>query len=428
MLASLLMLIAGLAQPVEAAAPAAEPLLSQPTTACSADPSAPLQSQCGGNGHCTKSTGVCECRRPWTGPTCELLDFLPAAASTVCGPACAYHGGANGTDTSWSSWGGQVVQNPKDKLYYMAVSEFAGGCGLSTWRCNSQIALARSSDPMGPFTKLGVAVDPWAHNAAIVALPDGGMAIFALGDGYSCAPGSLGKPTTNCTGGGHCQGGCTRPDAGAAATGVDGGRSAVFRLHYATSPQEAVAKFPWDYINVTLDNYTWAFPGNWNPAPTLLQNGSLRVMAHDSWRSMAGTAIFQSDGVSNYKGPFRLITDDQAQASWVGSTRGTEDNFYWQDSHGNHHVLYHWLAGRSWCGGHSWSPDGLRWSNVSKSYNGSVLLSAGAGHLACNRQRPKLLIDNEGTPTHLYSGCGTRGGTYTVVAPLNVVATQTNKQ
>ena len=66
---------------------------------------------------------------------------------------------------------------------------------------------------LGPFEKLGVAVESWAHNAAIVALPDGGirMAIFSLGDGHSCAPGSLGMPTTNCTGGGHCSIPCPKP-------------------------------------------------------------------------------------------------------------------------------------------------------------------------------------------------------------------------
>ena len=386
-----------------AAAPAA-------AAGCSAAADAPLEQRCGGNGHCD-SSGQCACTRPWTGPSCEQLDFLPSPV-TSCGPACAYHGGANGTDESWTSWGGQVVRNPKDHQYYMAVSEFANGCTLSTWRCNSQVALARSSTPLGPFKKLGVAVEPWAHNAAIVALPDGGMAIFSLGDGYQCCPASLGPITTNCTAG--CSG-CPKGPPDLAATASE----QTFRLHYAASPEAAAASFPWGYENVTLQGYTWGFPGNWNPAPALLANGSLRVMAHDSWGGMRGTAIFQSSGAANHAGPFELITDDQ-QASWRGSTHGTEDNFYWQDAQGNHHVLYHWLAGGQESGGHSWSPDGFRWSNVSAAYNGSVPLEGG-GHLRCNRQRPKLLLNEARVPTHLYSGCGTsRDGTYTVVAPLNV--------
>lgn len=310
---------------------------------CSNDPGAPVELMCGGNGRCTPS-GVCVCERPWIGPTCEMLDFLPAAASTPCGAACAYHGGGAAN----TSWGGQVVQNAKDKMYYMAVSEFAGGCGLSTWRCNSQVALARSRTPVGPFQKLGVAVNSWAHNAAIVALPDGGMAIFSLGDGYSCAPGSLGMPTSNCTAGGHCNIPCPRAPSTTVA------HDPTFRVHYAASPRQAASKFPWEYVNATLQNYRWPFPGNWNPAPSLLRNGSLRLMAHDSWGGMRGTAIFQSDGIANFAGPFKLITDDQ-NPTWVGSTRGTEDNFYWQDTTGNHHCLYHWLAGRSWSVGHSWS-------------------------------------------------------------------------
>jgi hypothetical protein len=64
--------------------------------------------------------------------------------------------------------------------------------------------------------------------------------------------------------------------------------------------------------------------------------------------------------------------------------------------------------------------DGFRWTNVSAAYTGLVPLD-GAGHLECNRQRPKLLINAVGIPTHLYNGCGTRStGTYTVVVPLQV--------
>lgn len=142
-------------------------VLPTPGLACNTSPDAPLKQQCSGNGvcvgadntdhtdhtgntdhahHVTGSAGTCACDPGWTGDSCSLLDFLPAQANTTCGPACACHGDGSTN----ASWGGQVVQNPTDGLYYMAVSEFSGGCGLSTWRCNSQIALARSTTPHRP--------------------------------------------------------------------------------------------------------------------------------------------------------------------------------------------------------------------------------------------------------------------------------------
>ena len=53
----------------------------------------------------------------------------------------------------------------------------------------------------------------------------------------------------------------------------------------------------------------------------------------------------------------------------------------WIDSRGHYHVLYHKMFDPSggspipspgWCGGHSYSIDGISWSNISRSYNTSV--------------------------------------------------------
>ena len=66
---------------------------------------------CSLNGLCIN--GKCNCDAGWTTlphgvnnamwPGCGYLDFLPAT-DTVCGPACAFHGGANDNMTS-STWG-----------------------------------------------------------------------------------------------------------------------------------------------------------------------------------------------------------------------------------------------------------------------------------------------------------------------------------
>ena len=47
---------------------------------------------------------------------------------------------------------------------------------------------------------------------------------------------------------------------------------------------------------------------------------------------------------------------------------------------------------------------------MTAAYNGSVALDNGK-HLGCNRQRPKLLLNGSGVPTHLYTSCGTRSAT-----------------
>ena len=65
------------------------------------------------------------------------------------------------------------------------------------------------------------------------------------------------------------------------------------------------------------------------------------------------------------------------------------------------------MAGHGQSGGHSWSKDGFRWSNVTAAYNNSVAFDNG-DYLNCNgfgRQRPKLLLNASGIPTYLYSGC-----------------------
>ena len=76
-----------------------------------------------------------------------------------------------------------------------------------------------------------------------------------------------------------------------------------------------------------------------------------------------------------------------------------------------------------WAGGHAFSRDGLAWSNWTRCYNTSVALADGTTVNFPRRERPKLLFDQSGTPTHLYNGAiPSHGNTYTIVSPLNVPA------
>lgn len=57
-----------------------------------------------------------------------------------------------------------------------------------------------------------------------------------------------------------------------------------------------------------------------------------------------------------------------------------------------------------WAGGHAYSRDGLNWSQWTRCYNTSVALTDGTTVNFPRRERPKLLFDKDGTPTHLYNG------------------------
>lgn len=110
----------------------------------------------------------------------------------------------------------------------------------------------------------------------------------------------------------------------------------------------------------------------------------------------------------------------------------------WKDFRGNWHVLYHRMfdngssvpsphAEDIWSGGHSFSADGLVWSPITRCYNTTVFLQDGSNISFVSRERPKLVMDASGRPTHLSNAvqppqtAGPDAGvTHTLVVPLNV--------
>ena len=118
-----------------------------------------------------------------------------------------------------------------------------------------------------------------------------------------------------------------------------------------------------------------------------------------------------------------------------------------QGKRGHWHVLYHrmydaagpldpgwgqWsvrppgaaIPSPGWAGGHAFSRDGFTWSEWSRCYNTSIALTNGSTVEARRRERPKLLFDERGRPTHLCNGGGMFMGAkkpsvYTVAVPIN---------
>lgn len=352
---------------------------------------------CSLNGVCSSSSKTCVCDAPWGGASCETLQFAPGIES-ACGKLCAYHGNKNDT----TSWGGSVVRAEEDGKYYMFVAQMTNGCTLGQWRSNSEVVLARADDPLGPFEYIMDVVTPWAHNPEVIVADDETRgkiyALFALGDGVPVVP------EKNCTGE-------DMPVDAREERSAPKNATVNFTIHWAQHPLG-----PWRaHVASILDwpgNWDYGAKGNWNPAP-MVHGGRVFLMAHTSPTAFDGEAILVAD---SWKGPYRAYSSSTSN-SWEGSVKHAEDPFIWVDKRSNWHALYHFMSGGG-PGGHAYSRDGRVWSNISGAYSKQRPIGDNAT-VAYGAERPKLLFDESGVPTHLYNG-GSKGDAFTIVSPLLV--------
>jgi len=301
--------------------------------------------------------------------------------------------------------------------------------------CSLQVVSAVSDTPEGPFVRHGIEIPPWSHNPQAIRTADGTWVIYTLG------PGLGHQKEVNCD---KSSPTADPPPQQAAAVGP-----VNFTMHSAASPHG-----PWTATTLSPRgwNASWTMqtPGNWNPAPVLLEDGSVRVMAHtdpvgDPHRGpWAGEVILEAP---SWKGPYTVKGSDLIDHCDYCE----EDPFMWKDKRGNWHVLYHrmfdpagpldpqwgkWsdqnkpkgspVPSPGWAGGHAFSRDGYTWSNWTRCYNTSVVVTNGTHETTVEhsrRERPKLLFNKEGQMTHLYNGAFDALGspvTFTIVAPIKL--------
>ena len=342
--------------------------------------------------------GVCTCWGSWSGEVCDLLQTLPSLPP----PQAGY-----GQSPLVSSWGGNIVY--ADNLYHLFVAEMENNCTLNEWETNSACIHAISDSPLGPFTKIGVAVPVWCHNPQILTLPNNtGYALFHIGTGVT-DPSKI--PT------------CHRNNASAAdiidsSITTSSSSASGSALHFATSLYG-----PWTPITA---------PSNCNnPAPMIHPNGTYYVLCGSNTLFSAATIT----------GPWNKVTvmDDHAN----GPKGGYEDGFIWIDTHHNWHVLYHvWSmflpaydCSNTTVSAHGFSLNGIDWfTSNNQPYTSIVHFTDGTTQVTPTRERPKLLFSASGEPTHLINGAVSgltscmphwcsrckeiANYTYTLIAPL----------
>eukprot|EP01047_Picozoa_sp_COSAG01_P022109 COSAG01_NODE_1304_length_10809_cov_2.635387_4_plen_554_part_00 len=322
-----------------------------------------------------------------------VLDLAPAAPPATQ----AYH------NATLSTWGGNVVRDPKGNFHLFAAA-MTLGCNLGAWTSNSEVIHAVSPQPTGPFQLRNVALPPWHHNPQAVLHPDGTWLLYTIG--------TVGVPAQH-----HCRKAGAAADAAAQASppplGVRGPKTGEFvQLHYSRSPDG-----PWTFLNLTGDP---ANPGIFgggttdnhdhgtNPTPWVMNNGTVVVGSHDS-------TGFYIQVAPHWRGPYRRVPGHLFTFPSHDRTQGYvfEDPFLFFDAaaqrwrclmheytlgHGGHH-----LGGAAV----SLTPELLgpwRLQPVATpAYTLRVADAAGGSELMARRERPKLLLDAQGRPLVLYT-------------------------
>ena len=399
---------------------------------------------CSLNGKCTASK-QCKCRPQWSGDRCETLRL--GAATRGAG----YRAVDDGHNTS--SWGGAVLLDETTGTYHMYASEMTAHCGIGAWAQNSRVIHATSSTPGGTYERKGVVWGVFSHEPMMARAPTGEYVMYftsslenaTVGTCDCCAAGR--SKCDGSTGPGDCPGTTTTTTATSttstttttSTTGGLGGRVGVGDsdptwMSYASSPDG-----PWSEPKRVFADWHGS---DTNFAPLILRNGSLLAI----WRSWeaTGSRCFLATA-ADWRDPATYAQRHEEVISTDLGTAGTEDPFVYQDAGGHFHAVFHHMYGEGtrtqwWLdtdGGHAFSRDGVKWTysgvawgNAEHPRETPVAFSDGGAFTFTRLERPHLVFDADGAPTHLLNAAqygpgkdpGTAGdngdATYTLVRPI----------
>jgi hypothetical protein len=102
----------------------------------------------------------------------------------------------------------------------------------------------------------------------------------------------------------------------------------------------------------------------------------------------------------SWRGPYTLHPKPIAHGK-----PSVEDPFLYRDARGRFHALFHRFAHPN-VSAHAFSADGLSWTfgDTTTPYNSSLRGADGEWRDFARRERPHLIFDEHGAPTHLLTG------------------------
>lgn len=310
------------------------------------------------------------------------------------------------------TWGGSVIKGD-DERYYMFASRWPKKLSMSAWVTNSEVVLAISDSPAGPYKFEKVVLpsrgekywDGMATHNPTIRFHQGKYILFYTGVTYSFDQPKESVPTRNLY--------------------EKAWNNKRIGVAVADSPFG-----PWKRMDKPV---LQPRPGKWdgaitsNPAPVVHDNGSVILIYKSApvpypERNKNRKMEFGVVKADHYLGEYKRINKNNHISLKPVST-DVEDPYVWFDG-----KLYHMLAkcmnekitGEKGAGFYCTSKNCIEWTiaETPNAYSKTVELSDGRTLEMKKLERPQVLFE-KGKPTHVYFACiDDKGEIYNIARPL----------
>lgn len=301
---------------------------------------------------------------------------------------------------NYITWGGSVIRGADGK-YYMFASRWPKKLSMSAWVTNSEVVLAISDKPEGPYHFEKVVLPPrgkeyWdgmvTHNPTI-RYHKGKYILFYTGENYSFDQPKDSVPT----------------------------RALYEKAWNNKRVGVAVADSPYGPWKRMDSPVLQPRPGNWdgaiisNPAPVIHEDGSVLLIYKSApvpypERNMNRKMEFGVAKADHYLGEYRRVSSNN-QISLSPITTDVEDPYVWYDGNKYHMLakcMNEAITGERGAGFYSTSENGMAWTiaEIPNAYTKELELTDGRTVTMKKLERPQVLFE-KGKPTHVFFACTT---------------------
>lgn len=314
----------------------------------------------------------------------------------------------------WIVWGGSVIK-ADDGKYYMFASRWPKKLTMNAWVTNSEIVLAVSDKPLGPYTFEKVILpargaaywDGMATHNPSIHYHEGKYILFYVGVNYDFQQPVDTIPTR--------------------AMYEEAWNTKRIGIAVSDSPLGPFTRMDEPILTRRTDNWDAAITSN--PAPFIHEDGSVLLVYKSApvpypERNQNRTLQFGVARADHYLGPYNRVGENN-RIEFTPIDTDVEDPYIWKDGEKYYLLakcMNDQITGEAQSGFLATSKDGISWEIAENplAYSKTVEFSDGTKEELKKLERPQVLFE-KGRPTHVFfASRNSKDEIFNLVRPLKI--------